>query len=169
MGNYLASLRVPPPTPAELEEERRQPNYYDWTVPKWQPFRLPQDCQSLEHQGQPKLQEQQQQQQSVSCLKPKQDGQTPKQPADSGFVAKGIDSTEVKEKLWAAKKISNSATQTVSSAVVKVQTEKPKGTMTKTMPLAKPIGKTEDGWKKSWKTDRSGCHRRIRACCLLAG
>jgi len=34
MGNYLLSLRAPPPA----EDERQHPLYYDWTVPKWSPF-----------------------------------------------------------------------------------------------------------------------------------
>lgn len=38
MGNYLLSLRVPPPPP-ELDE-RNHPAYYDWTIPKWQPFKI---------------------------------------------------------------------------------------------------------------------------------
>lgn len=38
MGNYLASLRVAPPAPSE-EQECNHPLYYDWTVPKWNPFR----------------------------------------------------------------------------------------------------------------------------------
>lgn len=39
MGNYLLSLRVPPPTPEE--DERNHPLYYDWSIPKYSPFRQP--------------------------------------------------------------------------------------------------------------------------------
>lgn len=39
MGNYLTELRVPPPS--SEEDERNSPFYYDWTVPKWTPFREP--------------------------------------------------------------------------------------------------------------------------------
>lgn len=35
MGNYLTALRVPAPD----EDERNDPLYYDWTVPKWSPFK----------------------------------------------------------------------------------------------------------------------------------
>lgn len=37
MGNYLLSFRVPPPTPEE--DERNDPDYYDWSIPKWTPFK----------------------------------------------------------------------------------------------------------------------------------
>lgn len=36
MGNYLSLFRAPQPTPDE--DERNHPAYYDWTVPKWDPF-----------------------------------------------------------------------------------------------------------------------------------
>lgn len=35
MGNYLLSLRVPPPS----EDERNHPLYYDWTVPGLTPYK----------------------------------------------------------------------------------------------------------------------------------
>lgn len=39
MGNYLQSLRVPPLNRAEELEERQHPLYYDWSLPKWTPFK----------------------------------------------------------------------------------------------------------------------------------
>lgn len=35
MGNYLLSLRVPPPS----EDERNHPLYYDWTIPGLPPYK----------------------------------------------------------------------------------------------------------------------------------
>lgn len=37
MGNFLQSLQAPPLQPDE--DERNDPAYYDWSVPKWTPFR----------------------------------------------------------------------------------------------------------------------------------
>lgn len=37
MGNYLLALRAPAPTPDE--DEKNDPCYYDWTIPKWEPFK----------------------------------------------------------------------------------------------------------------------------------
>jgi hypothetical protein len=45
MGNYLLSLRVPPPTPEE--DERNHPLYYDWSIPKYSPFRQPASSQTV--------------------------------------------------------------------------------------------------------------------------
>lgn len=46
MGNYLLSLRVPPPSPSE--DERNHPSYYDWTTPKWTPFRTEKSTKCIE-------------------------------------------------------------------------------------------------------------------------